>query len=79
IAPTPAGPFSDHLLKLLEILKSNPELKTEFRKVVNRDNPVRVDPVLVRSLQRLGLVKLEGYSAKPRCKLYREYFRFYLK
>jgi hypothetical protein len=78
IAPTPAGPFSDHLLKLLEILKSHPELKTEFRKVVNKDNPVKVDPVLARSLQRLGLVKLEGYSAKPRCKLYREYFRFYL-
>ncbi|NMG11334.1 AAA-like domain-containing protein [Brasilonema sp. UFV-L1] len=78
IAPTPAGPFSDHLLELLEILNKNSELKTKFRKVVRADSPVQLEPAFARSLQRLGLVKLEGYSAKPRCKLYRDYFRFYL-
>ncbi|MBW4501331.1 MAG: AAA-like domain-containing protein [Scytonema hyalinum WJT4-NPBG1] len=79
IAPTLGGPFSDHLLELLEILRKHSELKTAFRDVVRARKPLPLEPIIARRLKRLGLVKLEGFCAEPRCKLYRQYFRNYLK
>jgi len=80
VAPSVAGPFSDHLLELLKILEKNPELKAAFTQVISadEDNPVQLNPMQAKSLQRLGLVKLEEYFAKPRCELYRQYFGVFL-
>ncbi|MDF5722838.1 MAG: AAA-like domain-containing protein [Rhizonema sp. PD37] len=80
-APMVAGPFSDHLGESLEIIKKNPQLKTAFNQIVwaEDDNPVQLeDPKIAKWLQRLGLAKLQGNFAKPRCQLYRQYFRKYL-
>jgi AAA-like domain/CHAT domain len=79
IAPTPEGPFSEHLLELLEIIRKYSELKAAFRDVVMAKKPLQLEPTIARRLKRLGLVKLEGFCAKPRCELYRQYFHFYLK
>ncbi|GAB1542248.1 hypothetical protein NUACC21_49220 [Scytonema sp. NUACC21] len=80
-APTASGIFSDHLRELWKNLEKNSELKTAFSKVVKSDeeNQVQLNPMQVKSLQRLGLVTLHGHFAKPRCELYRQYFRMYLQ
>jgi AAA-like domain/CHAT domain len=75
IAPTPEGPFSEHLLELLNTLRTDLELKTAFRDVVMAKKILQLEPTIARRLKRLGLVKLEGFCAKPRCELYRQYFR----
>lgn len=79
-APTASGIFSDHLRELWENLENKPELKIAFSKVVraDEDDPVQLNPIQAKSLQRLGLVTLQGHFAKPRCELYRQYFRVYL-
>jgi hypothetical protein len=56
IAHTPEGPFSEHLLELLEILRNNSELKTAFRDVVVARKPLPLEPIIARRLKRLGLV-----------------------
>ncbi len=79
-APTPSGAFSDHLRELLEQLENNTELRTAFSQVISADTEtsVKLHPRIAKSLQRLGLVKLDGIFAKPRCELYRLYFRIFL-
>ncbi len=74
IAPTLEGPYRGHLLELLNRLNNSPDLKSAFRLVVNSGNPIRLDANIARSLQRLGLVKLEGNLVKTRCELYRHFF-----
>jgi hypothetical protein len=78
VAPTLEGPFRNHLLEHLRKIENNPDLKTAFRQVIMAENPVQLPPNIARSLHRLGLVKLEGNFAKPRCKLYRQFFRVHL-
>ncbi|BAY93225.1 MULTISPECIES: AAA-like domain-containing protein [unclassified Tolypothrix] len=79
-APTPSGAFSDHLRELLEQLENNLELRTAFSQVISADaeTPVKLRPQIAKSLQRLGLIKLKGYFAEPRCELYRLYFQMFL-
>lgn len=79
-APTPAGAFSDHLRELLDKLENNPELRTSFSQVISADaeTPVKLHPQIAKSLQRLGLIKLKGFFAEPRCELYRLYFQMFL-
>ncbi|UKO97295.1 AAA-like domain-containing protein [Nostoc sp. UHCC 0870] len=79
-ASTLSGAYRDHLQELLETLENSPELRMAFIQVISADenNPVRLHPRISRSLQRLGLVNLHGNFAKPRCELYRLYFRAFL-
>jgi hypothetical protein len=78
VAPTLEGPFRNHLLEYLNKIENNLELRTAFSRVVTAENPVQLPPNIARSLHRLGLVKLEGNFVKPRCKLYRQFFRVHL-
>lgn len=78
VAPTLEGPFRSHLHEYLQKVENNPDLKTAFRQVITTAQPVQLSPNIARSLQRLGLVKLEGNFVKPRCKLYRQFFRDHL-
>jgi hypothetical protein len=78
VAPTLEGPFRNHLLEHLNKIENNLELRTAFRQVVTAENPLQLPPNIARSLHRLGLVKLERNFAKPRCKLYRQFFRVHL-
>jgi len=46
-----------------------------MKKIVNfSDGPVAVESKLLRQLDRLGLIRIEGNLAKPCNQLYREYF-----
>lgn len=75
------GIYRDHLRQHLTKLKNNPQLAAELKKVViaNDVNPVKLNldlnPDLAVKLDELGLVKLQNNQAKPRYKLYSQYFR----
>ncbi len=77
-APTETGIYGDHLRQHLLELRENQELVLAFKKVVNANNPVQLDPILAYRLNRMGLVKLCDNGVEPRCQLDRLYFRSYL-
>jgi AAA-like domain len=78
VASTLERPFRGHLLEHLSKIENNPDLKRAFRQVITAKKSVQLSPNIARSLHRLGLVKLEGNFVKPRCKLYRQFFRVHL-
>lgn len=77
-ATTQGGIYHQHLLKLWNILKKNLPLKKAFKQVVNEFTPVPLSPEMGFQLERLGLIKISGNLASPRCPLYRQYFAKYL-
>jgi len=78
IAPTEAGPFSDHLREQLWMLQQNPALAAACREVVTQNKPVLLASEHTFKLQSMGLVQLRGSNCIPRCELYRQYFSEYL-
>jgi transcriptional regulator with XRE-family HTH domain len=74
-APTEAGIYNSHLRQLLSNLEQSQELVTVFKSVVTTEDPVPLKPAQAFKLYSMGLVQLEGNQAKPRCLLYRQYFR----
>lgn len=78
IAPTEAGPFSDHLRQHLWNLQQNLELATALSEVVNTSKPVRLESAQAFKLHSLGLVQLQGNDCTHKCNLYTQYFSFRL-
>jgi lambda repressor-like predicted transcriptional regulator len=80
-AHTEAGIYGNHLRQLLSTLQQAPELIDLFREVVMAEQPIQLNSVPAFKLDSIGLVKLlpflGGNKAKPRCRLYREYFLNY--
>lgn len=74
-ASTDSGMYSAHLLEYLGEITRHSELATAMRRVVTAPQPVQIQSVQVFKLYSMGLVKLEGDYATPRCELYRQYFR----
>ncbi|MFB2971889.1 AAA-like domain-containing protein [Aerosakkonema sp. BLCC-F183] len=74
-APTEAGLYSDHLRRHLWNLQQHPELAAAMLEVVSTTNPVRLQAEIAFQLHSMGLVHLQGNDVKPRCDLYRRYFR----
>ena len=74
-ATTEAGIYNNHLRSLLGVLQTSPELRTSFKRVVNSNVEVELDPMLIYKLHSLGLVQKQNNHVTPRCQLYREYFR----
>lgn len=74
-APTEEGIYSQHLRPFLVILREDFTLATAFSRVINKSEPVRLDPMLAYKLYSMGLVKWQGDRVIPRCQLYRQYFR----
>ncbi len=74
-APTEAGLYSDHLRRHLWNLQQRPELAQAMLEVVATSNPVRLEAEVAFKLHSMGLVHLQGNNVKPRCDLYRRYFR----
>lgn len=79
IGPTEAGIYSDHLLRHLLNLQQYPQLAEALRQVVMRGRPEEIDTEVAFKLDSMGLIKLQGNEASPRCDLYRQYFRDHLK
>ncbi len=77
-APTEEGIYRDRLLELLqELQKNDPDHQKlqAMKKIVNSsDGPVAVESKLLRQLDRLGLIRIEGNKAIPRNHLYKQYF-----
>lgn len=74
-APTEAGLYSDHLRRHLWNLQQHPDLAAAMREVISTSNYVRLEAVVAFKLHSMGLVNLKGNDVKPRCDLYRRYFR----
>lgn len=74
-ATTEAGPYSDHLRRHLWHLEQHSELAAALCEVVNTNRPIELKSTLAFKLHSMGLVKMEGNNVKPRCSLYRQYFR----
>ncbi|MBZ8181295.1 AAA-like domain-containing protein [Oscillatoria salina] len=75
VAPTPAGIYSNHLRGYLTMLRDEPQLKLALQQVVNAGENVKLEAITAYKLESMGLIELEGFSAKPSCELYRLYFR----
>jgi hypothetical protein len=75
IAPTEAGPLSDHLRRHLWNLQQQPDLAFALKTVVTATRPVRLEVLQAFKLYSMGLVHLQGNEVTPRCDLYRQYFR----
>ena len=77
-APTQSGIYSDHLRELLATLYPHQDLQTAFRKVIDADGPVILEPITAYRLESLGLIRLKKNQASPSCELYKQYFREFL-
>jgi hypothetical protein len=75
---TETGIYAHHLREHWLNLQQHPELARAFNKVINSNHPVQLEPLLAYHLQSIGLVKLSGNLAEPRCNLYRQYFQAHL-
>ena len=73
-AATETGIYQHHLRKHWLDLQQHPELAGAFQQVVMSKSPVPLDPTPAYQLQSMGLIKLFGNQAEPRCYLYRRYF-----
>ena len=73
-APTPTGIYSQHLQSYLILLQKDAQLISAMDRVVNSDKPIKLDTFAAYKLESMGLVSLDGFLAKPSCKLYRLYF-----
>lgn len=67
--------FGDHLRAYEISLAQYPDLADAMGKVVSSDAPVPLNPIAKFKLKGMGLIRLQGHGAVPRCKLYRQYFR----
>ncbi|NEP00003.1 MAG: molecular chaperone Tir [Symploca sp. SIO2E9] len=74
LAPTEAGPYSDHLRRHLLNLEQQPELAAALKTVVSATCPVRLESLHVFKLYGTGLVHLHENEVVPSCELYRQYF-----
>ena len=74
IAPTEAGPFSDHLRQQLWNLQQHPKIAAAFHEVVTTNKPVKLESAQAFKLHSMGLIQMQGDDCSPRCNLYRQYF-----
>jgi|GEM_PF-373125 len=77
-ASTEAGIYSDHLRRHLMNLQTYPHLAEALSQVVMKSQPVDLNAEQSYKLDSMGLIKLDGNQAIPRCDVYRQYFREHL-
>jgi hypothetical protein len=73
-AATPSGIYANHLNECLFNLQQDTELTEAFKQVLESNSSVHLNPVIAYKLERLGLIRLDGYRAMPSCKLYQQFF-----
>ncbi|OKH38368.1 hypothetical protein NIES2119_10040 [[Phormidium ambiguum] IAM M-71] len=66
--------YQQHLLSQLNIIRENPELGEILKQIIT-DSPEIVEAIAAYKLESMGLIKLQGSSAKIRCELYRKSFQ----
>jgi serine/threonine-protein kinase len=78
VASTAQGIYSSYLIKFLEMLKQNPDLRKAFKSVVTSTEAVTLEISTGYKLQIMGLIKWQKNQALPSCRLYREFFSDHL-
>jgi hypothetical protein len=78
VASTAQGIYSSYLIKFLEMLKQNPDLRKAFKSVVTSTEAVTLEISTGYKLQSMGLIKWQKNQALPSCRLYREFFSDHL-
>lgn len=73
-APTETGIYANHLREHWIALRDTPALTDTLRQVVETHEPIVLEPVQAHQLHSMGIIKLTGNIAEPRCQLYRQYF-----
>lgn len=73
------GIFHNHLWSKWITLQKNPDLAAAMATVVTAQQSVLLDPIQAYKLESQGLIHQEGDRIKPRCELYRAYFKQQLK
>ncbi|MFM7581080.1 MAG: AAA-like domain-containing protein, partial [Microcystaceae cyanobacterium] len=75
-AATNEGIYRSHLQEYWLNLDNDPELAAIFKAVVTSDSPIQIiSPKQLYKLESRGLIAVDGNKTKPRCQLYRLYFR----
>ena len=75
-AATNEGIYHNHLREYWLNLDNDPELAAIFKKVVASDSPIQINsPKQFYKLESMGLITVDNNKVKPRCQLYRLYFR----
>ncbi|MBD2295669.1 AAA-like domain-containing protein [Anabaena sphaerica FACHB-251] len=70
------GIYTNHLLCLLTILQSDPELSKAYYQIINSQECPHISANLIYKLDSLGLIKkLEGDNFQPACEMYRLFFQ----
>ncbi len=69
------GIYSNHLRSHLLNLQQHPALAAAFKTVVTENTSVPLETMQIYQLYSMGLITLQGNEVKPRCHLYRQYFR----
>jgi hypothetical protein len=78
VASTAQGIYSFYLIKFLETLEQNPDLRKAFKSVVTSTEAVTLEISTGHKLQSMGLIKWQKNQALPSCRLYREFFSDHL-
>ncbi|MGB3208801.1 MAG: AAA-like domain-containing protein [Crinalium sp.] len=74
-APTNAGIYQQHLLRHLETLENQQELSKVFKQIVAQEFvTLEKKTIQLYQLESMGLIKLEGNSARVSRRLYQLYF-----
>jgi hypothetical protein len=74
-APTQSGIYNDHLQSYLVALRQHPQLCSAFERVLNAEQPIKIETIAAFKLYRMGLVTLANDAVFPSCPLIRLYFR----
>ncbi|MEM9007956.1 MAG: AAA-like domain-containing protein [Cyanobacteria bacterium P01_F01_bin.86] len=74
-APTESGIYANHLRERWLSIRERPQLLEILTTVMTTLEPVAIDSIRAYQLQGMGLIKLQGNLAEPRCQLYRQYFQ----
>ncbi len=74
-AATDEGIYAQHLQHHWSTLEQEPTLVGQLKTIVEASEPIAIAPTYLYKLDSMGLISKVGNQVKPRCQLYRQYFR----
>ncbi|MGK7935810.1 MAG: AAA-like domain-containing protein [Xenococcaceae cyanobacterium] len=74
-AATDEGIYAHHLQHHWSTLEQETNLVQQLKTIVEASEPIAIAPTYLYKLDSMGLITKVGYQVKPRCQLYRQYFR----
>ncbi|NET32688.1 MAG: hypothetical protein F6K19_11845 [Cyanothece sp. SIO1E1] len=74
-ASTETGIYANHLRSCWLMVRDNFEMRESLARVMSAKRAVQLNSIQAHQLHSIGLIKLTGNVAVPRCQLYRQYFQ----